>query len=114
MRGVSVFGWAVLVTLLVAAACSDAAPGDYAPAVVDSVPTSRMVPNVLSGAGDAPNEDAPTCIRGGTTREDVRRIMGEPDSISFGAWLYGSSEIQFGYGVVAETRDPEGRLRLCD
>jgi hypothetical protein len=40
--------------------------------------------------------------------------LGEPDSISFGAWLYGSSEIQFGYGVVVETRDPEARLHLCD
>jgi hypothetical protein len=72
-----------------------------------------MVPNVLSGAGDAANEDVPTCIRGGTSREDVRRILGEPDSISFGAWLYGASEIQFGYGVVVETRDPAGRLHLC-
>jgi len=98
---------------LAAGACREASPDAGDPGVADSVASSRMVPNVLSGAGDAANEEAPTCIRGGTSREDVRRILGEPDSISFGAWLYGASEIQFGYGVVVETRDTDGRLHLC-
>lgn len=69
---------------------------------------------MLAGTGDVGNLEPPTCIRGGTPREDVRRILGEPDSVSFGAWLYGSSEIQFGYGVVVDARDPDGRLHLCD
>ena len=108
------FGRVVLVTCVVMGACGEAARVDESEDAVDSVDSSRLVPNVLSGAGDAPNEDAPTCIRGGTTREDVRRILGDPDSVSFGAWLYGSSEIQFGYGVVVETRDPDARLHLCN
>jgi outer membrane protein assembly factor BamE (lipoprotein component of BamABCDE complex) len=98
----------------VAVGCREPSPGSGDPVAGSSVPSSRMVPNVLSGAGDMANPEAPTCIRGGTSREDVRRILGEPDSVSFGAWLYGSSEIQFGYGVVVETRDRDGRLRLCD
>jgi hypothetical protein len=39
--------------------------------------------------------------------------MGEPDSVSFGVWLYGSSEITFGYGVVVEMRDSARALLVC-
>lgn len=53
------------------------------------------------------------CIRGGTTREEVRRIMGEPDSIAFGDWIYGRSSITFGYGVVLDYASPDGRLVVC-
>jgi len=90
-------GAAVLGTL--AAGCGGASPESEDGNAVD---------------GDVGNLEPPSCIRGGTPREDVRRILGEPDSISFGAWLYGASEIQFGYGVVVEARDPDGRLHLCN
>ena len=39
--------------------------------------------------------------------------MGEPDSVSFGAWLYGRVEITFGYGVVLAYSDPDSVLALC-
>jgi hypothetical protein len=39
--------------------------------------------------------------------------MGEPDSISFGAWLYGRSEISFGYGVVVDLSNAGGNLIVC-
>ena len=93
------------------AGCGEGSP--EAAAADSSVVTPRMVP-ALSGLGDAATQDIPTCVRGGTPREDVRRILGEPDSISFGVWLYGASEVAFGYGVVIETRDRDGRLKLCD
>jgi hypothetical protein len=39
--------------------------------------------------------------------------MGEPDSISFGTWLYGRSSIDFGYGVVVAYANADGSLILC-
>jgi hypothetical protein len=39
--------------------------------------------------------------------------MGEPDSVSFGSWLYGPSEIMFGYGVVVEIRNEGGNVTVC-
>ena len=54
-----------------------------------------------------------SCIRGGTSREEVRRIMGEPDSIAFGDWLYGRSSVTFGYGVVLDFTNVDGTLRVC-
>jgi hypothetical protein len=39
--------------------------------------------------------------------------MGEPDSVSYGVWLYGGSEITFGYGVVLDYSDAGNVLRLC-
>lgn len=105
----------MLLTLGVAASgCRDVppeAPPSGASAVADlpsPVPggAGRMAP--VLGASTAE-----TCIQGGTPREDVRTIMGEPDSVSFGSWLYGSSEIMFGYGVVVEARNSGGNLILC-
>ena len=53
------------------------------------------------------------CIKGGTTRAEVMALLGEPDSISFGAWLYGRSEVTFGYGVVVAYADLDDNLELC-
>ncbi len=55
----------------------------------------------------------PGCIRGGTSRAEVLALMGEPDSVSFGAWLYGRSEITFGYGTVLDFTNEDGNLVLC-
>jgi hypothetical protein len=38
--------------------------------------------------------------------------MGEPDTVDFGAWIYGQSYVTFGYGVVLDYRN-EGDLRMC-
>jgi hypothetical protein len=53
------------------------------------------------------------CIRAGATRDEVRRVMGEPDSIAFGDWLYGRSSVTFGYGVVLDFSNTGGDLELC-
>jgi hypothetical protein len=39
--------------------------------------------------------------------------MGQPDSIVFGAYVYGGSQIIFGYGVVQELSNESGNLILC-
>jgi hypothetical protein len=65
----------------------------------------------------APTSTAPRqglgCIRGGTTREEVRAIMGEPDSVAFGDWIYGRSSLTFGYGVVLDYTNTGGDLVIC-
>jgi hypothetical protein len=68
-------------------------------------------------AAAAPSVTTPTaqglrCIRGGTSREEVRAILGEPDSIAFGDWLYGASSVTFGYGTVLDYRNA-GNLIVC-
>jgi len=55
----------------------------------------------------------PTCIRGGSTRDEVLQVMGPPDSIVFGAYVYGRSQILFGYGVVQEWSNAGANLILC-
>ncbi|MDH3227878.1 MAG: hypothetical protein OEM67_12440 [Thermoleophilia bacterium] len=66
-----------------------------------------------SARESAPRPGSSSCIRGGSTREEVRALMGEPDSVSFGAWIYGRSEISFGYGVVVDFSNDGGNLILC-
>ena len=53
------------------------------------------------------------CIKGGTTRAEVTALLGEPDSISWGVWLYGQSEVTFGYGVVVAFADTDENLMIC-
>jgi hypothetical protein len=53
------------------------------------------------------------CIKGGTTRAEVTALLGPPDSTSFGVWLYGQSELSFGYGVVVAFADHDENLQLC-
>ena len=55
----------------------------------------------------------PGCIRSGSTREEVRAVMGEPDSVSFGVWIYGRSSVTFGYGTVLDLEDEGGDLIVC-
>jgi len=116
MRIFTVILGALVAALGAASGCREAPISDVpseAPQVIDTF----GVPVVTGGvAGTSPAATASTpevCIRGGTPRADVRRIMGEPDSVSYGSWLYGESEIMFGYGVVAETRNVGGNLIVC-
>jgi hypothetical protein len=39
--------------------------------------------------------------------------MGEPDSIVSGWWIYGRTQIQFGYGTVQDVIDG-GNLARCE
>jgi hypothetical protein len=78
------------------------------------VPEQPPAPEVVNTPAPAP---APaqglTCIKGGSTREEVRAVMGEPDSVAFGDWLYGRSSVTFGYGVVLDYSNAGGNLVLC-
>jgi hypothetical protein len=56
-----------------------------------------------SAANDAARRRG--CIRGGFTPAEVRAAMGEPDSIVGGWWIYGRTQIQFGYGTVQDYID---------
>ena len=86
----------------------------------EGTPTAPDVPRQsTAGATTAPTPRSDTttqgvrCIRGGTTREEVRAIMGEPDSVAFGDWLYGRSSVTFGYGVVLDFTNAGGNLVVC-
>ena len=54
------------------------------------------------------------CFRSGSSRAEVRAVMGEPDSVDFGAWVYGASWVTFGYSVVLDYSNEGGKLRLCE
>ena len=95
----------------VAGACGQEASQDSSTAA--EAPPPAAAPASAAATGPDTVGMATPCIRGGTPRGDVSRIMGEPDSVVFGSWFYGSSEILFGYGVVVEIRD-RGELILCD
>ena len=94
-----------------AAVCASCAP-DEAP-----VPDAEQ-PRVSDAPADAPSAAPPVsqglaCIKGGSTREEVRAAMGEPDSVAFGDWLYGRSSVTFGYGVVLDYSNAGGNLVVC-
>ena len=44
------------------------------------------------------------CFRSGSSRDEVRAVMGAPDAVDRGAWEYGQSWVTFGYGVVLDFR----------
>lgn len=53
------------------------------------------------------------CFRPGSSRDEVRALMGAPDMVDFGAWVYGESWVTFGYGVVLDYSNQGSNLRLC-
>jgi hypothetical protein len=94
----------------------------FAAAVVSCAPEDTSPPPAAesSRVPDAPvdaSPPAPTprvgCIEGGSTREEVRAAMGEPDSIAWGDWLYGRSSVTFSYGRVSDFSNAGGELVLC-
>ena len=54
------------------------------------------------------------CFRSGSSRAEVRTVMGPPDTVDRGAWVYGESWVTFGYGVVLDFSNEGGDLRLCE
>ena len=54
------------------------------------------------------------CFRSGSSRDEVRAVMGAPDAVDRGAWEYGQSWVTFGYGVVLDFSNVDGSLRLCE
>jgi len=54
------------------------------------------------------------CFRNGSSRAEVRAVMGPADTVDRGAWVYGESWVTFGYGVVLDFSNEGGDLRLCE
>ncbi len=54
------------------------------------------------------------CFRNGSSRAEVRAVMGPSDRVDRGAWVYGESWVTFGYGVVLDFSNEGGDLRLCE
>ncbi len=84
----------------------------------DSVPevSGESVARTPAETGEPPVEPfvRTGCFRSGSTRDEVRAVMGAPDSVDFGAWEYGESWVTFGYGVVLDFLNADGSLRLCE
>jgi hypothetical protein len=108
---------AALALCSVYAACG-AAPRDDEARSGDEAPNATTVPptRAADGAVATPPGAAPLvppgCVRGGSTPTEVRAAMGEPDSIVGGWWIYGRTQIQFGYGTVQDFIDG-GNLVRC-
>ena len=118
---VSVVGLIVLfVFVLLIRAPSDAPrPINAAEIAADgrlTEPTAEP-PAGVDGDSAQPVSARPTlatgCFRSGSSRAEVRTVMGEPDTVDFGAWMYGGSWVTFGYGVVLDYSNQGGNLRLC-
>ena len=111
---------AAVAAVLTSAACGPQDPGSNAPpAVAPSAPT--LPPAAPQPASPPPSPQAPvaqptptavTCIGGGSTQAEVRQLLGEPDSISQNWWIYGRSQILFGYGTVQDYMNA-GNLPVC-
>ena len=125
---ISVVGLILLLVLVVLIrAPSDAPqPTDAAETAADgrlAVPTAGSdgdsARQALGGAAtETPTEAeepplTPGCFRPGSSRDEVRAVMGAPDTVDFGAWMYGRSNVTFGYGVVLDYSNEGGNLRLC-
>ena len=54
------------------------------------------------------------CFLNGSSRAEVRAVMGPADTVDRGAWVYGESWVTFGYGVVLDFSNEGGDLRLCE
>ncbi len=53
------------------------------------------------------------CFGPGSSRAEVRAAMGAPDTVLYGVWEYGRSNVRFGYGAVVYYSNEGGNLRLC-
>ena len=79
--------------------------------------TAQQAPGgtVAQSSSETSEPPLPTgCFRSGSSRDEVRAVMGAPDAVDRGAWEYGQSWVTFGYGVVLNFSNVDGRLRLCE
>ena len=111
---VSVVGLLLLLVLVVLSR----APSD-APRPVNAAETAAEGQLTEPTAGvdrDSARQAPPLatgCFRSGSSRAEVRAVMGAPDTVDFGAWMYGRSSVTFGYGVVLDYSNQGDNLRLC-
>jgi hypothetical protein len=104
----------VLAVVTACAACGGAPEG--ARQERRDAPSTAASASGASPASAAPTQTPPlaaTCIRTGSTQAEVRQVMGAPDSVVFGAWVYGRSQILFGYGTVQDYANVGGNLIIC-
>ena len=108
--GTSVVGLIILLVLVVLIR----APADT-PRPMDATETAESGQASEPTAGIEVDEPplADGCFGSGSTRAEVSAVMGAPDSIVFGEWVYGRSGVTFGYGTVLDIRNDGGNLRVC-
>jgi hypothetical protein len=110
--GTSVVALIVLLALVVLSrAPSDGPQPTNAPeATADGQPTEPT-------GGVETETSEPTlatgCFGTGSTRAEAQAVMGTPDTVVFGAWVYGRSNVTFGYGTVLDYSNEGRDLRLC-
>ena len=78
--------------------------------------SARQAPGGVAAGIPAEAEGPPLtggCFRLGSSRDQVRAVMGAPDTIAFGDWVYGQSTLTFAYGQVDYVSNDGGNLRLC-
>jgi hypothetical protein len=110
-----VFRLAVLLAIGSSGCGEPSAAGDPGADATNESPEPSAVetPALVSQPSPGPLPPVDGCIKGGTTRAEVTALLGQPDSTSFGVWLYGQSELSFGYGVVVAFADHDENLQLC-
>ncbi len=110
---VSVVGLLLLLVLVVLSrAPSDAPQPANAAETAAAGPLTEPTAGV-DGDSAAQALAATGCFRSGSSRAEVRAVMGAPDTVDFGAWMYGRSSVTFGYGVVLDYSNQGDNLRLC-
>ncbi len=91
------------------------APSDAPLATKASEGTATEAPAIAQPPTESDEPPPRTgCFRSGSSRNEVRAVMGAPDAVVFGAWEYGQSWVTFGYGVVLDFSNEGGNLRLCE
>lgn len=78
--------------------------------------SARQAPRGTIAGTPAETSEPPLatgCFRSGSSRAEVRAVMGAPDTVDSGAWMYGRSSVTFGYGVVLDYSNQGDNLRLC-
>ena len=103
----------LLVLVVLIRTPSDASgPRSAAEGEVTEAPAGMEV--VETGGPPAEQFGRTGCFRSGSSRNEVRTVMGPPDTVDRGAWVYGESWVTFGYGVVLDFSNTGGDLRLCE
>jgi hypothetical protein len=82
------------------AACGDPTPEAEPGAAPPQSPAFSPPPPVAADA--PPDTTTPRCVGPGSTREQVRAVLGEPDSIVGGWWHYGRTQFHLGSGTVQD------------
>jgi hypothetical protein len=106
-------GGGVLLALFVGMSLTSSGPPEPETAADPESATAEVPATEPTAVEVAGPEDPDGCFSSGSTRAEVSRVMGAPDSIAFGEWLYGRSGVTFGYGTVLDYHNEGGDLRLC-